>query len=55
VDAGNGNATVYKSDFEPAFLKESEEFYDTESALMLETCDAPDYLRKVCLFDTYST
>lgn len=47
VDASNSDTTVYKSDFEPVFLKESEEFYDAESALMLENCDAPEYLRKV--------
>lgn len=39
--------TVYKRDLEPAVLKASETFYLAESERLLETCDAPEYLRRV--------
>ena len=47
IDAKNGDIMVYKTDFEPQFLKASEEFYDAEAELMIETCDASEYLRRV--------
>lgn len=40
-------STVYKRELEPVFLKESERFYKQESKTLLETCDAPEYLRRV--------
>jgi cullin 3 len=39
--------TVYKRDLEPAVLKASEAFYSTEGERLLETCDAPEYMRRV--------
>jgi cullin 3 len=43
----DGGANVYQEDFEPVFLKRSEEFYRVEAELLLESCDAVIYLRKV--------
>ena len=46
----DGSATVYKVDFEPLFLKESENFYKAEADYLLTTTgDASEYLRRVCL------
>lgn len=39
--------TVYKRDLEPAVLTASETFYSAEGKRLLETCDAPEYLRRV--------
>ena len=39
--------TVYKRDLEPPFLKESEAFYRAEGERLAETCDSPEYLRRV--------
>jgi len=39
--------SVYKRDLEPAVLRESEVFYKREGLHLLETCDAPEYLRRV--------
>ena len=45
--------TVYKQIVEPAVLKDSLAYYRTEGETLLQTCDAPEYLRKVgSLFDT---
>ena len=41
-------ADMYKKILEPAILKESESFYKAEGEHLLETCDAPEYLRRVC-------
>ncbi|GLB40454.1 putative cullin-domain-containing protein [Lyophyllum shimeji] len=41
------SVTVYKRELEPAFLRESETFYQAEGAKLLETCDAPEFLRRV--------
>lgn len=43
----DGSTTVYKLDFEPLFLKESESFYEAEADYLLTTCDASEYLRRV--------
>jgi cullin 3 len=40
-------STVYKQELEPVFLKESEQFYKQESKTLLETCGAPEYLKRV--------
>jgi hypothetical protein len=42
-----GSPTIYKRDLEPAVLRESEAFYKSEGELLLQTCDAPEYLRRV--------
>ena len=39
--------TVYKHDFEPAFLATSEEFYRAEAARLLDNHDAAQYLQHV--------
>ena len=39
--------TIYKRDLEPAVLRESEIFYKAEGEKLLQTCDAPEYLRRV--------
>jgi cullin 3 len=44
--------TVYKRDLEPAVLTASEAFYSAEGKRLLETCDAPEYLRRVCVLST---
>jgi cullin 3 len=44
--------TVYKRDLEPAVLTASETFYSAEGKRLLETCDAPEYLRRVCNIST---
>lgn len=47
VSDGNEVLSIYKHDIEPAVLKESEAFYKAEGERLLETCDAPEYLRRV--------
>ncbi|ORY31654.1 Cullin [Naematelia encephala] len=42
-----GGRNVYLADFEPEFLRRSAEFYAAEAVEMLETGDAPNYLRNV--------
>ncbi|KAJ7637736.1 Cullin [Mycena polygramma] len=39
--------TVYKRDLEPALLRESQTFYEAEGLKLLQSCDAPEYLRRV--------
>lgn len=38
---------MYKRILEPPILRESESFYKAEGEHLLETCDAPEYLRRV--------
>ncbi|KAG5638768.1 pre-tRNA nuclear export protein [Sphagnurus paluster] len=47
LEIDGGSITVYKRDFEPAFLRESEAFYKAEGVKLLESCDAPEFLRRV--------
>ncbi|KAJ7364027.1 Cullin-domain-containing protein [Mycena albidolilacea] len=39
--------TVYKRDLEPSLLRESRAFYEAEGLKLLQSCDAPEYLRRV--------
>ncbi|TFK47821.1 Cullin-domain-containing protein [Heliocybe sulcata] len=39
--------SVYKQDLEPAVLRESDTYYREEGMKLLDTCDAPEYLRRV--------
>jgi hypothetical protein len=39
---------IYKRDLEPLLLKESEEYYKAEGEKLLESCDTPEYLLRVC-------
>lgn len=39
---------MYRRILEPDILKESETFYKAEGERLLETCDAPGYLLRVC-------
>ena len=41
------SVSIYKRDVEPAVLRESDAFYKREGERLLETCDAPEYLRRV--------
>ena len=45
--------SIYRRDIEPVVLKESEVFYKKEGDRLLETCDAPEYLRRVSV-DMYT-
>ncbi|EIW57578.1 Cullin-domain-containing protein [Trametes versicolor FP-101664 SS1] len=47
TDSNSRDVTsLYRRDVEPAVLKESENFYKNEGERLLETCDAPEYLRR---------
>ncbi|EIN09693.1 Cullin-domain-containing protein [Punctularia strigosozonata HHB-11173 SS5] len=37
---------IYKRDLEPVLLKESEAYYKAEGEKLMESCDAPEYLRR---------
>lgn len=45
---GPANQSIYATDFEPNLLAESREFYKNEGDLLLNSCDASEYLKKVC-------
>jgi cullin 3 len=45
---GDGSS-VYKHALEPVILRESESFYNGEADRLLESCDAPEYLRRVSI------
>ncbi|KAG6817343.1 hypothetical protein H0H87_009942 [Tephrocybe sp. NHM501043] len=47
LEVDESSLTVYKRDLEPAFLRESEAFYKAEGLKLTESCDAPEFLRKV--------
>ncbi|KAG6813913.1 hypothetical protein H0H92_005762 [Tricholoma furcatifolium] len=47
LEVEDSSQTVYKRDFEPTLLRESEAFYDAEGTKLLETCGAPEFLRRV--------
>jgi cullin 3 len=42
------NPTLYKRVLEPAVLRETESFYKAEGKRLIESCDGPQYLKKVC-------
>lgn len=42
-----GVQTVYMRDLEPEILRESRIYYEREGERLLETCDAPEFLRRV--------
>lgn len=54
LDDDSGES-VYKRDLEPALLRESEAFYKAEGERLMESCDAPEYLRRVSLIHTPSS
>ena len=43
------DVSVYKRDLEPKLLLESEVFYEKEGQDLVNSCDAPEFLRRVCL------
>lgn len=45
INPRNG-VKVYYEDLESSFLNESQRFYAAEAQKLLETCDAPEYLRR---------
>lgn len=49
VDQG-GTVAVFKTELEPSILEESDLYYKKEGEFLLETCDAPEYLRRVRSF-----
>jgi hypothetical protein len=51
INSKNG-VKVYYEDLEPSFLNESQGFYATEAQKLLETCDAPEYLRRASPLST---
>ncbi|MBW0469608.1 hypothetical protein O181_009323 [Austropuccinia psidii MF-1] len=44
---GQVGQSIYKADFEPVFLIQSQEFYRQEGNRLLSSCDAAQYLQKV--------
>ena len=42
------DVSVYKRDLEPRLLQESEVFYEKEGRDLVKSCDAPEFLRRVC-------
>ena len=42
------DVSVYKRDLEPRLLQESEVFYEKEGQDLVNSCDAPEFLRRVC-------
>jgi cullin 3 len=47
LEVDGASKTVYKRDLEPVFLKESEAFYQKEGLQLIDSCDAPEFLRRV--------
>lgn len=47
-----GSISVYKRDIEHAVLEKSRLFYEEEGERLLQACDAPEYLRRVCAPDS---
>ncbi|KAF9519697.1 hypothetical protein BS47DRAFT_1370678 [Hydnum rufescens UP504] len=41
-----GSITVFRTELEPGILEESDSYYKNEGDFLLETCDAPEYLRR---------
>ena len=46
--------TVYKRDLEPKLLQESEVFYEKEGQDLVNSCDAPEFLWRVCCHSMYN-
>lgn len=49
LEPDNSGIPVYKRDLEPALLAETEKFYKREGELLVNSCDAPEFLRLVRL------
>lgn len=47
ASSDDDKTSIYRQDLEPEILRESEAFYQAEGERLLETCDAPEYLRRV--------
>ncbi|KAF9003928.1 Cullin [Cyathus striatus] len=47
LEVDNFGTSVYKRDFEPSFLRESEHFYKSEGERLLNSCDASEFLQQV--------
>ena len=47
------DVSVYKRDLEPRLLQESEVFYEKEGLDLVNSCDAPEFLRRVCCHSKY--
>ena len=53
LKAEGSGLSVYKQDLEPMILQASETFYQAEGRTLLESCDAPEYLRRVRFRDLF--
>ena len=54
LEVDHNGPSVYKRDLEPVVLRESEVFYKAEGERLLDSCDAPEYLQRVCFFPFFS-
>ncbi len=54
LEVDRDGTTVYKRDLEPVFLQESQEFYEREGERLVNSCDAPEFLRRVSLISFYA-
>ena len=54
LEVDRDGTTVYKRDLEPVFLQESEEFYEREGERLVNSCDAPEFLRRVSLISFHA-
>jgi cullin 3 len=49
LDTEDGKSTLYELHLEPAILAESEAYYKAEGEKLLQLCDAPAFLKRVCI------
>lgn len=54
LEVDRDGTTVYKRDLESVFLKESQDFYEMEGERLLNSCDAPQFLRLVSIVLFYA-
>ena len=47
LDVEQGGVSVYQQELEPAILRDSTSYYTREGERLVETCDAPEFFRRV--------
>jgi cullin 3 len=47
LDVEQGGVSVYQQELEPAILRDSTSYYAREGERLVETCDAPEFFRRV--------
>ncbi|KAF8896373.1 Cullin, partial [Infundibulicybe gibba] len=52
LEIETGGMTVYKRDLEPPLLRDSEAFFKAEAQKLLDSCDAPEFLRRATRFES---